>query len=63
METKYLRLDLEAIRRDFPEVWANYEKEFVITPRIGHTTEYPAPPEKDGVIAGNNEFHFLLTKR
>jgi hypothetical protein len=63
MKTTYLKLDLEAIRRDFPEVWANFENEFEITPTIGNTVSRNDLKPGQYVIAGSSEFHFLLTKR
>jgi hypothetical protein len=62
--SKYIKLDLEAIRRDFPEVWAKWDKTHEITPRRGTSIILEGLKPGESVIYGDGKtFHFLLTKR
>lgn len=64
MSTKYLRLDLEAIRRDFPQVWAMWGDTREITPRPGTKIDLRKLGPGESVIYGDGKsFHFLLTKK
>ena len=63
MEKKYLRLDQEAIRRDYPEVFKKYEGTCMVTARLGTRPDLRKLKDNEAVIYGDGKtFHFLLTK-
>jgi hypothetical protein len=61
--SKYIKLDHEAIRRDYPEVYARYEGEHMITAVLGTKPDLRKLNENECVIWGDGKtFHFKLTK-
>lgn len=62
MSTKYLRLDLEAIRRDFPQVWANWSETHEITPMMGKMRHLYGG-DQFALYGDGESFYFLLTKK
>lgn len=63
MKNKYIKLDHEAIRRDFPEVYEKYEGQFMITAVLGTRPDLQKLKDNECVVYGDGKtFHFKLTR-
>lgn len=63
-ESKYIKLDQEAIRRDYPEVFKKYEGTHMVSARLGVRVDLTKLKPNESVVYGDGEtFHFLLTKQ
>lgn len=62
-QSKYIRLDQEAIRRDFPDVYKKWEGIAMITAVPGVKVDLRKLADNESVIYGDGKtFHFKLTK-
>jgi hypothetical protein len=61
--SKYLKLDQEQIRKDFPEVFKKYEGEHMVTAVLGTRPNLQKLAKNESVCWGDGKsFHFKLTK-
>lgn len=62
-ETKYIKLDQEAIKRDFPEVFKKYEGTHTVVAVAGTKVDLRKLNDKESIVYGDGKsFHFKLTK-
>lgn len=60
---KYLKLDEEAIKLDYLDVYKKHESTHMVTPVLGTKVDLRKLKEKESVIYGDGKtFHFKLTK-
>lgn len=63
MNSKYISLDQEKIKKDFPQVYAKYEGTHMVTARLGTRVDLTKLNSNESIVYGDGEtFHFLLTK-
>lgn len=63
IESKYINLDQQKIRRDFPEVFQKYESTHMIKARLGTKIDLTKLKDNESICYGDGKtFHFLLTK-
>lgn len=61
--SKYIQLDQEAIRRDFPETFKKYEGTHTVTAVPGVRIDLTKLKNNESVCYGDGKsFHFKLTK-
>lgn len=61
--SKYISLDQDAIKRDFPEVYKKYEGIATVTAVQGVKVDLRKLTHNESVIYGDGKtFHFKLTK-
>ena len=63
MNNKYIELNQEKIKQDFPEVFKKYKGTHMITARLGTRVDLTKLAANESIVYGDGEtFHFLLTK-
>lgn len=61
--SKYIELNQEKIRKDFPQVFAKYEGTHMVTARLGTKVDLTKLKDNESICFGDGKtFHFLLTK-